>query len=121
MDAWLLDENHSETQMQRAYAHPDRKAAVQAFVETLPFVSSFTWTDTELDDKTISDVVVHLYLLVTFDDGKIYPVSLTGEKGEIRYHTESAEDLLSGASNLADVLSMMEEMLEVIMQSVTIS
>lgn len=121
LNAWSFDEIHSESQAQRIYNDSAEKANVKALIETLPFVSSFTWTDSALSDKTITDVVLHLYLLVTFDDGTTYPVSLTAEKGEIRYHTQSATDLLSGASNLNTVLSNIEKMLEVIMQSTTVA
>jgi len=118
---WSLAEAFSEEHMQRMYADANKKAVIEAFVETLPFVSSITWTDTALADKTITDAVLHLYLLITFDDGTTYPVSLTAEKGEIRYHTESATDLLSGAGNLGTMLDKIETMLEKIMDSVTLA
>lgn len=118
---WSLAEAVSEETIQRIYNDAARKSTLESLIETLPFVSSIAWSDTTLSDKTITDGVLHLYLLVTLDDGTSYPVSLTAERGEIRYHTSVAEDVVSGASNLSNVLNKIEDMLKVILQSVTLS
>lgn len=111
---WSLAETLSAENLQRIYNDADRKADVVEMFEALPFISSFTWADVGQTGKTVSDAVLHLYLLVTFDDRTTYPVSITHEKGEVRFHSESAGD-----ANVPD--AKVKAMLEKIMQSVTIA
>ena len=112
---WSLAESLSAENIQRVYGDANRKADFEEMFETLPFISSFVWSDTAKEDKVISDAVLHLYLLVTFDDGSTYPVSITHEKDEVRFHSESA----SASSTVPS--AKIKSMLEKIMDSVTIS
>jgi hypothetical protein len=96
-------------------------AAVTSLFSQLPFITSFSWSNTAVADKVINDVVLHFYLLVAFDDGTSYPVSITYEKGEFRYHTSTATDEISLATDKATILSDIEDLLEEIMTAVTIS
>lgn len=118
---WSLAETFSQDNIQRIYNDLGNKTKLTEMFETLPFISSFSWSDTAKTDKTIDDVVLHLYLLVTFDDGTTYPVSITYERDQIRFHTSSANDTISTSSNSSDVESKIEDMLMEIMQSATIS
>jgi len=112
---WSMAETLSADGLQRIYSDADNKAEVVAMFEALPFISSFTWTDTGKTDKTVSDKVLHLYLVVAFDNGTSYPVSITHEKGEVRFHSSSA----SAAGDIPD--AKIKAMLEKIMASVTIA
>jgi len=110
---WSLAENFSESNIQKLYGDAEQRANIKEMFESLPFVSSFMWADESDTSKTVTDVVFHLYLLVTFDDGSTYPVSITFEKDEVRLHSsETSEDV---------PLAKLELMLEKIMRTLTIS
>jgi hypothetical protein len=118
---WTIDQQHSETHVANLHDDATYKSYLTNLFDNLPFVSSFSWNNAAGDGKEISDVVLHLTMLVTFDDETTYPVSVTVEKGERRFHTSSATDVLSSAGNKAATLTKIENMLEQIIDTVTIS
>lgn len=114
---WSLAEVLSEENLQRIYGNASRKSDLVEMLETMPV--QVVWTDTAKTDKIISDMVVHLYLLIAFDDGTTYPLSSTHEKGEIRFHTSSA--VLGIIDNSSALNTKIKAMLEKIMNSVTVA
>jgi len=92
-------------------------ATWQNMISQLPFVTAFSWGSTPPGATTnIKDVVHHLYFIMTFDDGTSYPISVTYENGARIDHLTAlgASDLLTGADNAAAIISLIQEMLELV-------
>lgn len=101
-------------------AYTNYKNAVEDIMESFPFVSSFSWNDIAISKK-IKDVVFHVYFLIATDDGRSYPITVTYEKGtERKFNTEIGGDIIA-ASNINEVLSNIEAMLETVFADITIS
>jgi hypothetical protein len=93
-------------------------ATWQNMISELPFVTTFSWGSSPPGAmKNIRELVHHLNLLMTLDDGTIYPVSVTFEgtaTGGTRIDHLNADDSLSGADNVAEIISLIQEMLELV-------
>jgi hypothetical protein len=75
------------------------------------FSNGFAWVSTvPTNPRHISDVVIHLNLTYTLDDGSTCPVSATYEQGAVVYHTPVPPTLPSNISAfLADLTTMIEQ------------
>lgn len=118
---WSIDVPHSRENVANLHDDAIYRAHLASVFSDLPFISSFNWSHEAGSGRTISDIVLHLMILVSFDDGTNYPISVTFENGERRFHTSAATDILSGATNKAEMLEKAKTALETIMDSITIS
>lgn len=118
---WTLNQALSNAQMSQIYVDDNYKNAVTALFSNLPFVTSFAWSNNPpTSAKTIRDMVLHLYLIITFDDGTSYPVTITYQNGT-RYDHLVDTDKLTPSDNKAQTITKIKLMLEKIIDSVTIS
>ncbi len=82
-------------------------------ISTLPFITTFGWGSTPVTQTRPTDVVHHLSLLMSLDDGTEYPVSITYERG-LQVDHLGAADLLSAADNAAAIIAKLQVMLALV-------
>ena len=87
----------------------------QNVISQLNFVTTFSWSSTPtVATKNIRDVVHHLSLNSTRDDGTEYPISVTYERGQKIDHLGAYVPELGHPDNEAEIIAKFQTMLELV-------
>lgn len=107
---WSLDQTISTEVTSQIDCESDTfLAAFLQMISDLPFISSYSWGSTWTTCKTITDAVFSLRMLISFDDNTSYPLHMTYSRGTLV--DGSGTDLLSAATNSADIIAKIQLML----------
>lgn len=121
-DIWSV---HTEQSKSAINDIKEANLPVNAVFQAAPFITSFSFDENAASTKTVNSSVLHLYLLMTTDDGKTQPLSVTyervGKSMTTTNHSSAFADLINSTSNAAGVLTAIKAMCDKIMTNTVVA
>jgi hypothetical protein len=108
---WSVDEDDSKIVTGEMY-NVDWYYPLANLIAGIGLSDDFSWTSgVPANPRTISDLVIHLNMIFTLDDGTQQPVSATYERGTRTYHTPGMP-LSTLPSNIDTLLTALTAMID---------
>jgi len=114
---WATDAAQSEEAYRTLLCTLANYATLAVVFQTAPFITTFTAITPaypQICAVPFRDIVLHINMTITYDDGHIQPVSITRTAKAIAHdnplgitdHTDSAPNLVAGDANITELLTL---------------
>jgi len=114
---WGTDADQSEEAYRTLLCTLPNAARLVVTFQTAPFIDTFTPVTPPYPQVCVvpvRDIVLHINMTITYDDGHIQPVSITRTAKAVAHdnplgivdHTDSAPNLVAGVANITELLTL---------------